>query len=64
MGPRKNRAYNPFRALSRFAVESKLTRGSCALVEGVGVEEPEDAGVPEIGRLFDMRPVLVLIKVS
>ena len=29
-----------------------------------GVETPEDAGVPMIGRLFEMSPVLVLLRLA
>lgn len=65
IGPRKNREYNPFLAASRFAMAITEARGYAS---EHGVEDP-DAGVPDIGLLFEMMPVAVrlswrVVKVS
>ena len=54
--------YNDRFAASCFAAALTLIRGvevPLVLVEASGVAEPERAGVPRIGRLLEMIPVVV-----
>jgi hypothetical protein len=66
-GPRKNLEYRPRRAVSRFAKERR--DGRCAdelsVVSrhgvGVGVDVPEEAGVPAMGGRLHSIPVEVCL---
>ena len=59
-GPRKNREYRPFLAASRFAMVITEAEGYAS---ESGVEVP-DAGVPDIGLLFEIMPVAVRLSWS
>jgi len=49
-------------AASRFAVANKLSLFGLYSNSGMGVDDPEVAGVPSVGRRFDRMPVEVRLK--